>query len=495
MPNGASAQAPAQAGTMPGVTEQFLHRGSLYAMAVLGAVAIASFWVMSVDLRWIYLMSYLWFGLVYGILLQYGRFCMASAVRDLWSVKVPRMAVGVLIAIVLYSLTAAAVTAAGVSPFHPHPMGWHILIGAAIFGFGIVFAGGCASGSLYKAGEGNGGSWLVLLAISFVQAWFVATGTWTQGLVPEAWTASAVDKGMPAQLSVTEGWFDQFMAGYIWDLSGTNVAAMLGMEGTLAGAFVANALLGAILPSAVLILVLYFAYFRKGFLRRQGWTPGQAGLGGEAQGVWAMLTSSRKTALAGLGLGVFAGMQMWVVGGMRQKFDIFNFGELLGRMGYDQGLSMQRTVFDPGYWYITTQEAQLGGWVMKGLGADYMDNIFFGLEHGLPNPLVNAPLLMSIGIILGAAMIALVNREFKLKRPNLESAVFALLGGTLMGIGARVALGCNIGAFFATATNGDPTGWIFLAGMAVGSYAAVKIMNWWLERRAAKEMDLELDDL
>ncbi|NIT76803.1 MAG: YeeE/YedE family protein, partial [Thermoplasmata archaeon] len=56
---------------------------------------------------------------------------------------------------------------------------------------------------------------------------------------------------------------------------------------------------------------------------------------------------------------------------------------------------------------------------------------------------------------------------------------------------ARLALGCNIGAFFAAVTNGDPTGWIFLGGMAVGSYAAVKIMNWWLERRAAREMDLD----
>jgi len=90
-------------------------------------------------------------------------------------------------------------------------------------------------------------------------------------------------------------------------------------------------------------------------------------------------------------------------------------------------------------------------------------------------------------------MIALVNREFKWKRPNLETAVFALIGGTLMGIGARLALGCNIGAFFASATNGDLTGWVFLAGMALGSYGAVRVFSWWLERKASREMDL--DDL
>ncbi|NIP98058.1 MAG: hypothetical protein GWO24_33380, partial [Akkermansiaceae bacterium] len=79
---------------MPRVAEQFQHRGTLYALVILGVMAVASLWVMSVDLRLVYLTSYLWFGLVYGILLQYGRFCMASAVRDLWSVQVPRMAVG-----------------------------------------------------------------------------------------------------------------------------------------------------------------------------------------------------------------------------------------------------------------------------------------------------------------------------------------------------------------------------------------------------------------
>ncbi|KPV39023.1 hypothetical protein AN478_11910 [Thiohalorhabdus denitrificans] len=490
MANGTNAGASAEAGAQVAKAQE--NRGPLYALGVLGAATVASMWALSVDQRWIYLISYLWFGLVYGILLQYGRFCMASAVRDLFSMNVPRMAVGVMIAVVLYSLTAAAVTAAGISPFHPHPLGWHILIGAAIFGFGIVFTGGCASGSLYKAGEGNGGSMLVLVAISFSQAWFVATGTWTDGLVPESWSENAAATGMPESLSVTEGWFDQFMAGYIWELSGGTVAGLLGMEGTVAGAFLGNALLGAILPALAIVLVLYAFYFRKGYLRREGLTEGPVGLRNELRGIWALLTSSKKTALAGLGLGVFAGLQMWVIGGLREKYDIFNFGELMGRMGHDTGLSIQNTVFDPGYWYITTQEAQLGGWVMERMGFNYMDNIYFGLENGLPNPFLNAPLLMSIGIILGAMMIALVNREFKWKKPNLETAIFALVGGTLMGIGARLAMGCNIGAFFAAVTNGDLSGWIFLAGMAIGAYAAVQVFNWWVDRKAAKEMDFDL---
>jgi hypothetical protein len=157
-------------------------------------------------------------------------------------------------------------------------------------------------------------------------------------------------------------------------------------------------------------------------------------------------------------------------------------------MGYTSGLSIQDSVFDPGYWYITTQEAQWGGWVLDKLGFNMMDNIFFGLENGLPNPLLNAPGMMSIGIILGAAMLANITGEFKWKWPNTETVILALVGGALMGLGSRIGMGCNIGAFFATVTNGDISGWVFLAGMTIGGYFAVKAIkariNWQLSRTA-----------
>jgi len=203
------------------------------------------------------------------------------------------------------------------------------------------------------------------------------------------------------------------------------------------------------------------------------------------RGLWSMITSSRNTAIAGLCLGVLAGAHMWATGALREHYEIFNFGELLADMDYTKGLSIQDTVFDPGYWYITTQEAQWGAWALDKAGVQMTDNVFFGLENGIPSPLLNAPGWMSIGIILGAAIIALSRREFKWKVPNFETAMFALVGGALMGLGARIAIGCNIGAFFATVTNGDLTGWIFLAGMAGGSYVAVKIFNWWIMRRSA----------
>ncbi len=461
-------------------------RNHIWAFVILGFFVAVTLWSYSVDERYLYLSTYIWFGLTYGMALQYGRFCMASAVRDLFAVGVPRMAVGIMIALVLFSLVSAVVTGLGKSTFHPSPMGIHAVIGGFIFGAGMVFTGGCASGSLYKCGEGSVAAWIVVLSISLSQALFVDAGGWLNHLAPASWTASAAAKGMPADLSVTDGWYDQFLAGHIWDLHGTTLARLSHIENPLLAAFVGNSLISTILPAALILAVIYVAWYRKGFLRQPANTP-KKGWRTELRGYWAMIAASKRTAIAGLVIGVAAGLHMWVINGFQQVFGVLNAGELLRDMGHTAGLSIQDTVFDPGYWYITTQEAQWSGWVLHVLGVDNMHNIFFGLENGLPSPLINFPGWMSIGIIGGSCMMALLNNEFKLKFPSAETLFWAVFGGTLMGIGARVGLGCNIGSFFAPVANGDPSGWLFGAGMTGGAYLAVRFFNWWINRQLAKD--------
>ena len=456
------------------------------ALTLVAAGVLASIVALSIDTRLSYLLLYAWFGIGYGLLLQYGRFCMASAVRDLFAVRVPRMAVGMMIAVALYALVSAAVTLAGYGTVDPDPVGWHILIGAAIFGFGMVFTGGCASGSLYKAGEGNVGSMLVIVAISLSQAVVVSTGGWFDRLVPASWTATAAaDQDVPAEVTVTQGWFDQFTAGYVWTLDAGTLADHLGLAESPVVAVAVNTLFVALVPVLLLLVLLYAVYFRPGYMRRG--KIASPTLRQHLAGLWAMCTASRNTAWAGIGLGLLAGVHVWATGMLRAHYGIENFGQLLAAMDHRSGLSLHGTVFDPGYWYITTQEAQWGAWVLESLGLSMRDNVYFGLFNGIPNPLLNAPGFMSIGIIVGAAMMALLRQEFKWKLPNLEGAVFALIGGTLMGIGARVAKGCNIGAFFSTVTNGDPSGWLFLLGMAAGAWVGVKLFAWWVDRQAARQ--------
>ena len=444
-----------------------------------------------------YLSVYLWFGFIYGMCLQYGRFCFSSAFRDLFAVGVPRMVVGIMIATVLFALVGAFVTATGLSTFHPAPTSFHSVVAGFIFGVGMVFAGGCASGSLYKTGEGNGSALLVVLSISVTQALFIDMGGWTNELVPQAWHDSAIAKGLPPSITAGDGWVDQYLAGYVWNQPVTTFAQMSGwLNESFMGAFVGNLLIGVVLPAALLLIVVYIGWSRKGYLRKkmkEGKT--ETTFSDELAGYWAMITANKRTAMAGLILGVAAGMHMFVIQGLRVKFGVRNAGTLLERMGFDFGISVNGTVFDPGYWYVTTQEAQWVGWAFNKLGAENMDNIYFGLTNGIPNPAVNPADWMSLALIGGAAVMALLHNEFKFKKPTLELATWAIIGGALMGIGSRLGLGCNVGAFFVRVSQGDPSGWLFGIGMIGGAFVGVRFFIWWAEMKMAKEFaSFEIQD-
>ncbi|HSB34416.1 MAG TPA: YeeE/YedE thiosulfate transporter family protein, partial [Nitrospirota bacterium] len=437
-------------------------RNQIFAFAVLGLMIVISLLYYKANVFYMYLVAYIWFGIAYGMMLQYGRFCFASASRDLFAAGVPRMAVGILIALIFFSVIQATLQATNMSTFHPAPFGIHTLLSGMIFGVGMVLAGGCASGSLYKIGEGNGTSILSILGISFGQAIFVDVGGPFLKLVPESWAASSAAKHLPAD-KVTS-WFDYYLSGYVWDKPSIQLSHTQVFSNALPGAskfFVADALISAIIPALILIIVIYAFYIRKGFLKKRAKQTGQpTGFSDNFAGIWSMLTASKRTSIMGVIIGITAGVHIFVMKGMQIKFGISNFGELLTKMGHAADTSIRGTVFDPGYWYITSQEGQFGAWVLDKIGWNMRDNVFFGVNNGLPEPWRNPALWMSIGIIAGAMIMSLMSKEFKFKLPKGELIVWGLLGGTLMGLGSRPALGCNIGAFFIRVAGGDPSGWL-----------------------------------
>jgi uncharacterized membrane protein YedE/YeeE len=470
--------------------EAELRKKHIWAFVIVAFLAMVSISTYAYNEYYIYLSVYLWFGFIYGMCLQYGRFCFSSAFRDLFAVGVPRMAVGVMVATVLFALVSAFVSATGLSTFHAAPTSVHAVVAGFIFGVGMVFAGGCASGSLYKTGEGNGVALLVILSISVTQAWFADVAGWANKLVPDSWHQSAIAKGLPETINASDGWVDQYLAGYVWDQPVMTYANMMGQSNdSIAGAFFGNVLVGVIIPAALLLLGVYIIWSRRGFLNKRKKTNPQLGFKDDWAGYWSMILASKRTAIAGLILGIFCGLQMFVTQGLRVKFGVQNAGTLLERMGHDFGLSVNGTVFDPGYWYVTTQEAQWVGWVFNKMGAENMDNIYFGFVNGIPNPAINPADWMSLALIGGAAVMALLNNEFKFKKPTLELATWAIIGGALMGIGSRLGLGCNVGAFFVRVSQGDVSGWLFGLGMIGGAYIGVKFFNWWTERRMAKEFE------
>ncbi|AKR54594.1 membrane protein [Devosia sp. H5989] len=88
--------------------------------------------------------------------------------------------------------------------------------------------------------------------------------------------------------------------------------------------------------------------------------------------------------------------------------------------------------------------------------------------------LEDATSVMDFGIILGAALAAGLAGKFAPKvAVPFVSLLAAAIGGVLMGYGARLSFGCNIGALFSGIASGSLHGWLWFASAFVGSLAGV----------------------
>jgi len=98
-------------------------------------------------------------GLLLGVSLQRGRFCFTAAVRDpmLTGGTLLSKAAVVTIAVASVGFVAlqySAATKGQALPGFIKPVGLHTILGGLLFGIGMVLAGGCASGTLMRIGEG-----------------------------------------------------------------------------------------------------------------------------------------------------------------------------------------------------------------------------------------------------------------------------------------------------------------------------------------------------
>lgn len=110
------------------------------------------------------------FGVAIGVILQRSKFCLTAAFRDIILFKLGDMAKGLLITMFVstigYFIIRKWALAHGLSvPGNFDPIGWHTAIGAVLFGIGMVIAGGCASGTLMRMGEGYAMQWLVFVGL------------------------------------------------------------------------------------------------------------------------------------------------------------------------------------------------------------------------------------------------------------------------------------------------------------------------------------------
>lgn len=83
---------------------------------------------------------------------------------------------------------------------------------------------------------------------------------------------------------------------------------------------------------------------------------------------------------------------------------------------------------------------------------------------------------MNFGILLGALIAAgLAGRFNPIKKISLRDVTTAIVGGLLLGYGARLAYGCNIGAYLGGVTSGSIHGWLWLVFAFAGSMLGTRL--------------------
>lgn len=217
-------------------------------------------------------------GLGAGFVMHRSDFCLAGMVRDLFLFR----SVFMLRIFALYLLVNMLLTEfsreLGLMPLLPYPLfglpGLANVIGGALFGVGMVLAGGCVVGTLYRMGAGS-----ILSLTAFVG---LVTGSALYAEIHGWWKTVAV-KMQPAAGKIT-----------LAQVLGVNQAVM-------------------VLPLALLLLVAVRSWWKDGLLERRTAMSGY--LQPWKAAIWLALITWISAVLIGMPLGIttcYAKMGAWL---------------------------------------------------------------------------------------------------------------------------------------------------------------------------------------
>jgi uncharacterized membrane protein YedE/YeeE len=263
------------------------------------------------------------------------------------------------------------------------PLSVSLIIGAFVFGAAMQVADGCGSGTLYKAGLGNGFSLAVLpgfIAGSFVGA---------------------------AHL-------DRWLA--LGSLPPVSLPATIGAWPTV------------LLQSAVFGALAVWLWRRRGPRTDTRWSGRAIYLGAAVMALFAVLN----LIVAGQPWGVVYGLGLWGA-------------KVATWLGVD--------LSGNAYWGRAAQQAHIGA-----------------------SLLTDVTSVTNLGLFAGALIAANVRGT---ARPQTQATakqwIAAIVVGFVLGYSARLAFGCNVGAYFAGITTGSLHGWVWFALAFAGSLVGVRI--------------------
>jgi uncharacterized protein len=121
-------------------------------------------------------------------------------------------------------------------------------------------------------------------------------------------------------------------------------------------------------------------------------------------------------------------------------------------------------------WTASDGTRNWGDWLFRALG------VIEGAD--LIVPWLFSGSLLNLGLLGGACAAALLSREFAIRVVPAGELVKGSVGGLLMGSGAVVAFGCNIGGFFSALSALSLSGLAMMIGLGLGAYIGVRYLLW-----------------
>jgi len=94
------------------------------------------------------------------------------------------------------------------------------------------------------------------------------------------------------------------------------------------------------------------------------------------------------------------------------------------------------------------------------------------------NPLVRSGSVVNLGLLVGAFAAALLAGQFGVRVGPRRELVKGAVGGLLLGTGAAIARGCNIGGFFSATAALSLSGLAMAVGLAIGAFLATRYLVW-----------------
>lgn len=384
-------------------------------------------------------------GFILGWVAQRGNYCFVNAMTSIFTTRSFERFGALLILFGLSALGCGLLVAFGVIPavdqyYFNYFAGWYILVGSFIFGFGAALAGGCNLSMLYRAASGYVQNWIELFGM-MIGTYVFAVGIWPF-----------------QQYTMGKGIFSTTMGGYVEYLPYVIFHSVSPMA-----IYITTLALGL---SLVFIGIYLQQYTKKKWLANlRMFTPTVPSTMTLNPSQQTISSESKKTSL---------------------KQEIKDL--LLLKKPYGTNLSTVLLALDmilvfvagAGYTFnylvITSSDGgRFFEYILMLFGVKLFTNTPW-FNDSLP--IVDPSTLMVVMLCVGAFLASFLSGDFKIRIPKEKKRLLiGFIGGMLVGIGVRMALGCNVGLMWTNFAQLGYDGIIFLFGMLGGVYLAVKVQE------------------